>query len=335
MQSRRISILIPFKNTTRFLSDCLNSIIAQTYEHWEVLAVNDHSTDDSNSVVQDFASKDDRIKVFQNPGSGIIQALRKAYSESSGNFITRMDSDDIMLPNRLETMVDALTRTGKGHIAVGQVKYFSVREISEGYKQYEQWLNSLTASGTNYTEIYKECVIPSPCWMLYRSDLDLCGAFNSDLYPEDYDLVFRCYEHDLKVIPCGEVLHLWREYGTRTSRTHEHYSADYFLDLKTHHFLKLDHKPERELVIWGTGYKAKRIATKLLEAQADFTWLNANPAKAGKKIYGQKLQPMSVFDDLVNPQSIITIANEKSQQEIREFLNTKGHISGTDYFFFC
>src|SRR5690606_26178713 len=167
-----VSILIPFKNTAQFLPECIQSILDQTYTNWEVLAVDDHSSDGSRAVIDDFALEDARIQVFQNQGHGIIHALRTAYEKSLGMFITRMDSDDIMLSNKLEALANSILASGRGYIAVGQVKYFSHRGISNGYARYEQWLNQLTEKGLNFTEIYKECPIPSPCWMTYREDLD-------------------------------------------------------------------------------------------------------------------------------------------------------------------
>ena len=232
MQRPLVSILIPFKNTEAFLDECLQSIIHQSYEHWEALAVNDHSDDSSARIVKKYSKLDSRIKVFDNVGSGIIPALQNAYSKSTGSLITRMDSDDIMQPNKLEIMVHSLLKKGKGHLAVGQVKYFSHRGISDGYDRYEKWLNRLTEKGENYSEIYKECVIPSPCWMAFREDFDEVGAFEPDRYPEDYDLTFRFYEKGLKCIPCNQVLHQWRDYDTRTSRTSVHYAQNYFLELK-------------------------------------------------------------------------------------------------------
>jgi len=94
MNTPLVSILIPFKNTAQFLPECLDSILKQTYATWEILAVNDNSTDNSLKIVQEFAEKDTRIQVFTNSKTGIIEALRTAYSKSKGNFITRMDSDD-------------------------------------------------------------------------------------------------------------------------------------------------------------------------------------------------------------------------------------------------
>lgn len=335
MQRPLVSILIPFKNTAVFLDECLDSILKQTYLNWEVLAVNDHSSDGSLKVIQKFAERDSRIQILQNSGTGIIEALRAAYSKSKGQFITRMDSDDIMTPNKLEVLVTSLLDSGKGHLAVGQVKYFSDQGISNGYERYEVWLNQLTKTGNNYSEIYKECVIPSPCWMVYREDFDSCGAFEPNRYPEDYDLAFRFYEKGLYCIPVDELLHYWRDYDTRTSRTNEHYAQNYFLPIKLYYFLKLDYQDSRPLVVWGAGNKGKKIAQSLIEKQIDFHWVCDNPKKIGKSIYGKEMRHFEYLQTLERPQSIVTVANQEAQKVIREYLSKFELVSMKDYFFFC
>ncbi len=335
MQEPLVSILIPFKNTQDFLVECLQSILDQTYQNWEVIAVNDHSTDVSKTLVSEYCENDSRIQVLDNTGKGIIPALRTAYAQSKGQLISRMDADDIMTPNKLEFMTSSLVQSGQGHVAVGQVKYFAENGINDGYKRYEHWLNALTGNGNNYSEIYKECVIPSPCWMTYREDLDACGAYEPDRYPEDYDLAFRFYEKGLHCIPCAEVLHHWRDYESRTSRTSEHYAQNYFLDIKLHYFLKLDRKPQRPLVIWGAGTKGKTIAKSLVEKQIDFYWVCDNINKIGKEIYGQPMLHFSEIAQMKHPQTVITVANMQAQQSIFSFLSELGHKSMKDFFFFC
>lgn len=335
MEKPLVSILIPFKNTEVYLKECIDSILEQKYPHWEILAVDDHSIDDSRKVMDAYADLDSRIKVLQNKGTGIIEALRLAFSVSKGDFVTRMDSDDVMAPTKLASMVAALQTLGKGHLAVGKVTYFSERGISNGYERYEKWLNDLTETGSNFSELYKECVIPSPCWMAYRRDLEACGAFNTDRYPEDYDLTFRFFEKGLQCIPCKEVLHFWRDYDTRTSRTSVHYAQNYFLDIKLHYFLILHYQPNNNLVLWGAGTKGKTIAKQLVERQIDFKWLCDNPNKIGKQIYGKEMLHFKAMQGILNPQSIITVANAAAQAEIRSYLALLGQCEMKDYFFFC
>ena len=143
-----ISILMPVKNTAPYLFECLESIIKQTETDFELIAIDDHSTDESHSILNEFSIRDQRVKVFKNTGTGIIEALRLAYSKSSGNYISRMDSDDVMSLDKLAVLKSNLTAFGSGHIALGKVKYFSEKPLGSGFKKYELWLNSLIEKGT-------------------------------------------------------------------------------------------------------------------------------------------------------------------------------------------
>lgn len=330
-----ISILVPFKNTSQFIAECLDSILKQTYSNWELIIIDDHSTDESYSIVEGFATRDSRIQLHKNKGSGIIDALQLAYSKSKGNIITRMDSDDIMSLNKLQIMHDDLVNHGKGHISLGLVKYFSEEGINEGFSNYEKWLNALTEKGSNYSEIYKECVIASPCWMIHREDFDNCGAFNSKIYPEDYDLVFRFYKHNIKCIPSSKLLHHWRDYSYRSSRVQNNYAHDMLLKLKLHHFLKLDYNPSKTLVIWGAGHKGKFSTSYFIVHNIDFVWICDNPKKIGKHIYNQELHDFKYLETIQNPQSIITVANSRAQKEIKAYLRNQNMVPMVDYFFFC
>jgi hypothetical protein len=171
--------------------------------------------------------------------------------------------------------------------------------------------------------------------MVYRDDLDQCGAFENDIYPEDYDLAFRMFENGLQCIPCSDVLHLWRDYATRTSRTSEHYAQNYFLDLKLFYFLKLDWDTKRPLVLWGAGNKGKTIGKALIEKAIPFTWVCDNPNKIGKNIYGVPMLSYLDLKTLHNTQSIITVANEQAQMEIHEFFKNQNQVPMKDYYFFC
>lgn len=320
---------MPVNNAAPFLEDCLSSILTQSENNWELIAVNDGSTDESRSILDQFASRDSRISVFDNDGKGIIDALRFAYAKSKGQFITRMDADDRMAPKKLEILKQNLVQSGTTHLSTGLVKYFSDGELKDGYRYYESWLNGLTASGTNYHDIYRECVIPSPCWMVHRSDLDACGAFNSERYPEDYDLCFRFYKAGLKPIACSEVLHHWRDHPARSSRNDPNYADNRFLSLKLHWFLEIDRDVNRPLVLWGAGGKGKALAKALVEQDIPFRWMCNNPNKIGKTVYGMLMENVKNIDQLNAPQVIVVVANKPEQAEIA------AQMKGQAVFFFC
>lgn len=333
--SRRISILMPVFNAAVYLQECLQSILDQSFSDWELLAVDDGSTDESADILERYNQMDERIQWHQNGKKGIIAALRKAYEMSSGAYITRMDADDRMAPQKLERMFNLLQVHGEGTLVTGLVQYFSESELGAGYQRYEQWLNDLALSGYPFQEIYKECVIPSPCWMVSRKDLEASGAFRPDTYPEDYDLCFRFYEKGLTPQAVPEVLHYWRDHSSRASRNDPNYSDTSFIDLKVPWFLKLDYDKERPLVLWGAGKKGKRIAQLLLTAEVPFRWVCNTERRWGTSVYDVLLEPTVVVGSLKKPQIIIAVAQQKEQPKIVKALHEIGLVSKQDYFFFC
>lgn len=325
-----VSVIIPVRNAEPFLNECLQSLINQTYQDWELIVVNDHSSDKTPEILRSFEQLDTRIHVTQNLGKGIIDALVTGYSFAKGKLITRMDADDLMPLNKLQTMVDAVRDNS---VVTGKVNYITETELGEGFKNYENWLNELVDSKALWSEIYKECVIPSPCWMMTRKTFERIGGFNSSVYPEDYDLVFRMYKHGLDVIGINETLHVWRDHQMRASRNDDHYSDNSFLELKLNYFLELDHDQTKELVIWGAGKKGKKAAQLLLNRNIKFSWITDNTEKIGKDIYGVTLTPSKdVLNDSGDYQIVMLVANPEEQNLIRSLLLERPKIQP---FWFC
>jgi len=85
---------MPVFDAGSWLTNCLESIINQTEMDWELIAIDDFSTDNSFDILQQYSLKNDRIQIYKNQSKGIIPALQLAFQQSSGTYITRMDADD-------------------------------------------------------------------------------------------------------------------------------------------------------------------------------------------------------------------------------------------------
>lgn len=320
-----VSVLMPVKNGQVYIVKTLKSIINQTFKNWELIVVNDHSSDNTTELVKSFS--DTRIRLVDNKGEGIISALQTAYFHSKGKFITRMDADDLMPEKKLEWMYQAL-QTSPKTIVIGKVKYFSDEfEIQEGYKKYEKWLNERVRNKDWIKEQYKECVIASSNWMIFREDFDVLGAFDKELYPEDYELCFRFLNSGLNILGLDKVTHLWRDHINRTSRTSEVYADNSFLDLKLNMFLRYTYQLDEGLFLWGAGKKGKRVARYFLEKKIEFNWITDNPKKAGLNIYNIPLKKTcEIFNAKKN---LCLVATSQDQLEIKEKLeraNIKYHF---------
>jgi len=330
-----ISILLPVFNAAPYLRACLASIRNQSFKDWELLAVNDYSTDESALILSEFAAIDARISFFNNQEKGIIPALRMAFQHSQGDFITRMDADDLMPIDKLADLHDALLRKGTGHVVTGTVAYFSDTGLGDGYKKYETWLNSLVDQHTHFEDLYRECVLPSPAWLIHRTDLIAAGGFDANRYPEDYDLCFRFYKQNFKIIGIPERVHLWRDHPDRTSRNNPTYADQNYLALKLYWFLKLHYNRERPFAIWGAGKKGKFMARYFLKQNCNFHWVTNNTKKQGINIYEQVLTSPEILADNKNMMILIAVATPSARTEIEDFLSKKNKQRGKDYFWFC
>src|ERR1700761_1026210 len=97
-----VSVVMPTYNARPFLHDAIASVLAQTWSDFELIIVDDGSTDDSLAVAQSFAQTDPRVKVFSQPNSGTATTLNRAIELAYSKWIFIMHSDYLMHPNRLE-----------------------------------------------------------------------------------------------------------------------------------------------------------------------------------------------------------------------------------------
>lgn len=146
-----VSIIMPSYNTAKYIAESINSVLAQTYTNWELLIVDDCSTDNTDEIVQPFLS-DERIKYFKNEkNSGAAVSRNKALREAKGKWIAFLDSDDLWFPEKLEK----------------QIKFMKKNDYKFSYTDYEKIdeasapLNILVSGPEKVTEkaMYRYCWI--------------------------------------------------------------------------------------------------------------------------------------------------------------------------------
>ena len=106
-----VSIITPCYNSEKFISQTINSVLNQTYKNWEMIIVDDVSSDKSVAIISTFCKQDSRIKLYQLlDNSGAAIARNKAIDVAKGNFIAFLDSDDLWLPKKLELQLDFMIK---------------------------------------------------------------------------------------------------------------------------------------------------------------------------------------------------------------------------------
>lgn len=106
-----ISVIVPVYNSARYLDMCLASLENQTYQYWEAILVNDGSTDDSLKILQQYAARDSRFKVIDKAHEGVAAARNAGLDAMHGNYVTFLDTDNVVYPQFFEIMLKTLLQT--------------------------------------------------------------------------------------------------------------------------------------------------------------------------------------------------------------------------------
>ena len=203
-----ISIGIPFYNAERYLSYAILSVLSQSYKEWELILTDDGSSDNSLAIANMYAEEDSRIRVVSDGrNKKLPYRLNQLIEESTGDFIARMDADDIMHPERLEKQLSFL-ETNKSYdlVSTGLVS-IDKDNIVKGYRRVESLYD-------NFSNIEVSYPIVHPSVMARRSWFERNRY--SEKYPraEDFELWTRAISNnDFKMAVLPNLLLYYREEG--------------------------------------------------------------------------------------------------------------------------
>lgn len=119
-----ISVIVPCYNYGHLIHDTIKSVIAQTYTNWELIVVDDGSTDNTRTVVDEFISMDSRIKYVWQSNSGLASARNKGLQNSKGEYIQFLDADDLIESQKFQYQIELFKNNSETDIVYGSVRYF-------------------------------------------------------------------------------------------------------------------------------------------------------------------------------------------------------------------
>jgi glycosyltransferase involved in cell wall biosynthesis len=182
----RVSVVMLAYNVERFLSEAIESVLQQTYPHFELIVVDDGSTDATLSIAQTYRTKDERVIVVKNEqNSGVVLSRNRAAAIATGTYLAVLDGDDVMSPDRLEAQVSFM----ETHVGVGMVASW-LYLIDETGQQIGSWQNDLPSNVARATLLFKNCFAHSS--VLFRREVLPEPMYQSAfLLAEDYDLYTR------------------------------------------------------------------------------------------------------------------------------------------------
>ncbi len=201
-----VSIIIPAYNCAPFLAETLGSAFAQTYRNFEIIVVNDGSTDNTDEVISEFQ---DRIVYVKQPNRGVMAARNTGLKAARGRFIALLDSDDLLLPNFLEVLVGMLEADSSLSVAYPNARYF-------GWPKHDGKLHQdvfPVAEPVSFDRVLRrECYIFG-LLVFRREVIEAVGNYDETLEgqgAEDFELWLRMLQHGHRFKFTTEVLALYR-----------------------------------------------------------------------------------------------------------------------------
>jgi len=186
----RVSVLLPVWNGESFLKAAIESILQQTLSAFELIVIDDGSTDASAAIAEEFARDDDRVRVLRRAHEGLSAALNAGIAEARGEYVARMDADDISVPHRLHDQVAYLDAHPACVAAGAWIEVIDETGQLLGRKTFVETHEEISAA------LYRGISpIAHPTIIIRRDALQASGGYDARCYPsEDLDLWFRLAE---------------------------------------------------------------------------------------------------------------------------------------------
>ncbi len=251
--SKKISIIMGIYNCAVTLSEALDSILAQTYTNWNIILCDDGSTDDTYFIAQEYKNKypDKIILLKNNRNEGLNFTLNRCLTYADGDFVARMDGDDISAPTRLEKEVEALEANPEYAIVSTAMTYFDESGV---------WGHgSVIAYPQPKDFLYGTPFCHAPC-MVRREAYESVGGYTDApryIRVEDYDLWIKMYATGYRGMNLPEPLYLMRDDRNAIARRKYRYRINEF-------FVRIKAVRELHLPVKGYFYALRPLIVGLI-----------------------------------------------------------------------
>jgi glycosyltransferase involved in cell wall biosynthesis len=223
-----VSIISPTYNHEKFIADCIESVLAQSYTNWEMLIVDDGSSDNTFKIAQSFAEKDPRIKAFTQKNIGIFrlgESYNFALQQSKGKYVAILECDDLWFPDKLKLQVETLEQNPNCVLSWGKA-YLSAIDLSSDYylaprntEDIKLFYNKPV--GVFLKKFIYQTLIPALTIVFRREALTEIGGFN-----QGFNLPLVDIPTTLQLLMKGEFAYIdqplgrWRIYPNQVTKTY-------------------------------------------------------------------------------------------------------------------
>ena len=328
-----ISVIMPVRNAAGTVKAAVDSITHQTFRHFELIIINDGSTDDTGQVLN--SCTDPRLTIVHQSHQGIAKSLNKALHLAKAPFIARMDADDIAAPGRLAAQYQYLQKHQDTGIVSCLVTFKGDINNQKGYFLYCQWINTLLSNHEMYVNRFTDSPLAHPTVLFRKEIIDDHGCYDESRLPEDYELWLRWMDKGVRFGKVNKELLTWSDLPGRLSRVHVNYGQREFYKVKARYLAKWAEKKYRhklpDIWVWGWGKAVFQKSSYLQEyglAIKGYIDVSTSTATPKKRKVIHYLQLPGPENTLV----LSYVGDRLGKRKIHEFLVSRGYEEGVNFY---
>ncbi|RDU22813.1 glycosyltransferase family 2 protein [Anaerosacchariphilus polymeriproducens] len=336
-KKKLVSVIMPVYNTEKYLREAVDSILKQTYSYFELILINDGSTDKSLDIIIEYAKKDQRVVMLSRSTNSFIEAVNDGIRIARGEYIARMDSDDISHPNRFQKQVEFLNTHEDIYLLGTNYSIIFDDGLTENTKK--KYIGSHKRgqepvdNNNVFLSINEGQKFMQPSTMMRREIYEKVGLYK-DFLIEDIEFYFRVAAKGLGIAKLEEELFHYRaREGSRSTDEFRKKQTHQIIQMKLQYLFSelIPQKKIRSYLIWGADISGEE-ALNLLKDKFPNAECKAfiDPYKAGKILQ---------FVPIISPEEFphyfvdyIFICTQSGARPAREFLKKEGKEEIKEFF---
>ena len=201
-----ISVIVPIYKAEKYLDKCVQSILAQTYKDFELILVDDGSPDNCPQICDEYAEKDERVRVLHKENGGPSEARNYAVTKAEGDTITFIDSDDIVHHEYLRVLHDLME---KNNCEISAVKLKLANHRDDFNQPLKGEIKQFDGIGAVRNMLYQKDFDTSPCALLLKRDIVVNNPFPVGRFHEDDFTIYKYFLDAKKISLCTDILYFY------------------------------------------------------------------------------------------------------------------------------
>ena len=245
------SVIIPVYNVEKYLRECLDSVLNQTFSDWEAVCVNDGSTDGSAGILEEYSAKDERFRVIEQTNAGLSAARNTGMENAKGDYVLFLDSDDWLELNALKILAgnlaggDMVCFTGRRYLEAGK-RYCPSDQLEE--RQYQSGMNYYNENALRCRDFAFVCVVLRAYKHSFLVENDL--RFKEGIFHEDNEFTPRAITLAKSIAACQNSYYQRRiRSGSITSSVNSKRPMDIIVGMKSLNKFSLDYSGKTRVAL--------------------------------------------------------------------------------------